>query len=107
MAAKIEEGRSGHLMLAGKLTRASRARCCRCRPSDTRATVQGLNLHRRHTKQTASTDAGIFTRETPIHLSNLALIDAPRASRRASGSRSKATAKKLRVAKSTGDVIDG
>ena len=44
--------------------------------AETRATVQGLNLVRRHTKQTASQDAGIFTKEAPIHLSNLALVDA-------------------------------
>jgi large subunit ribosomal protein L24 len=44
-------------------------------PDETRALVQGINLVRRHTKQTASQDAGIFTKPAPIHLSNLSLID--------------------------------
>jgi large subunit ribosomal protein L24 len=68
--------------------------------------VQGLNLVRRHTKQTASNDAGIFTKESPIHLSNLALVDAKGKPTRV-GFKIQDDGKKVRVAKSTGDVIDG
>ena len=72
----------------------------------TKATVQGLNLVRRHTKQTASQDAGIFTKEAPIHLSNLAIADANGKPSRV-GFKINTDGTKVRVAKSTGDTIDG
>ena len=75
-------------------------------PTETRAIVQGINLVRRHTKQTASTDAGIFTKEAPIHLSNLAVADANGKPTRV-GFKINADGTKVRVAKSTGDTIDG
>jgi len=68
--------------------------------------VQGLNLVRRHTKQTAAQDAGIYTKEAPIHLSNLALMDAAGKATRV-GFKIQDDGKKVRVAKSTGDVLDG
>jgi large subunit ribosomal protein L24 len=75
-------------------------------PADERATVQGLNLIRRHTKQTAAQEAGIYTRESPIHLSNLALVDANGKPTRV-GFKIQDDGKKVRVARTTGDVIDG
>jgi large subunit ribosomal protein L24 len=104
MAAKIRKG-DRVMVLAGK-DKGKQGTVLQVFPTDTRATVQGLNLHRRHTKQTASTDAGIFTHETPIHLSNLALIDAAGKATRV-GFKIQDDGKKVRVAKSTGDVIDG
>ncbi|MDB5560899.1 MAG: hypothetical protein JWN11_317, partial [Hyphomicrobiales bacterium] len=65
----------------------------------------GINLIRKHTKQTASQDAGIFTREAPIHLSNLALVDKDGKPTRVGFVIKDGV--KSRVAKSTGDVIDG
>jgi large subunit ribosomal protein L24 len=75
-------------------------------PDVTKATVQGLNLVRRHTKQTASQDAGIFSKEAPIHLSNLAVADANGKPTRV-GFKINDDGTKVRVAKSTGDTIDG
>ena len=75
-------------------------------PDETRAVVTGINLVRRHTKQTASQDAGIFTKAAPIHLSNLAVADANGKATRV-GFKINADGTKVRVAKSTGDSIDG
>jgi large subunit ribosomal protein L24 len=75
-------------------------------PSETKALVQGINLVKRHQKQTASTDAGIFTKEAPIHLSNLAVADKNGKPTRV-GFKINADGTKVRVAKTTGDVIDG
>ncbi|HEX4296673.1 MAG TPA: 50S ribosomal protein L24, partial [Devosia sp.] len=58
------------------------------------------------TKQTAAQDAGIFTKEAAIHLSNLALADTNGKPTRV-GFKIQDDGKKVRVAKSTGDVIDG
>ena len=104
MAAKIRKG-DKVVILAGK-DKGKTGSVLSVIPTETRAVVQGLNLHRRHTKQSASQDAGIFTKEAPIHLSNLALVDAAGKPTRV-GFKIQDDGKKVRVAKSTGDVIDG
>ena len=104
MAAKIRKG-DRVIVLAGK-DKGKTGNVLAVSPADERATVQGLNLIRRHTKQTAAQEAGIFTRESPIHLSNLALVDSKGKPTRV-GFKIQDDGKKVRVAKSTGDVIDG
>jgi large subunit ribosomal protein L24 len=104
MASKIKKG-DKVVVLAGK-DKGKTGQVLSVIPSETRAVVQGLNLVRRHTKQTASQDAGIFTKEAPIHLSNLAVADANGKPTRV-GFKINADGTKVRVAKSTGDTIDG
>jgi large subunit ribosomal protein L24 len=104
MAAKIRKG-DRVVVLAGK-DKGKTGNVTAVFPTETRATVQGLNLVRRHTKQSASQDAGIFTKESPIHLSNLALVDAKGKPTRV-GFKTQDDGKKVRVARTTGDVIDG
>ena len=104
MASKIKKG-DKVVILAGK-DKGKTGQVTQVFPEVTKATVQGLNLVRRHTKQTASQDAGIFTKEAPIHLSNLAIADANGKPSRV-GFKINADGTKVRVAKSTGDTIDG
>ncbi|MEO5806614.1 50S ribosomal protein L24 [Devosia sp.] len=103
MAAKIKKG-DKVVVLAGK-DKGKTGQVLSVIPTETKALVQGINLVRRHTKQTASTEAGIFTKEAPIHLSNIALADKDGKATRV-GFQIK-DGVKTRVAKSTGDVIDG
>jgi large subunit ribosomal protein L24 len=104
MASKIKKG-DRVVVLAGK-DKGKTGQVLQVIPSETRAVVQGLNLIRRHTKQTASQDAGIFTREAPIHLSNLAVADGNGKPTRV-GFKINDDGTKVRVAKSTGETIDG
>jgi large subunit ribosomal protein L24 len=103
MASKIKKG-DKVVVLAGK-DKGKTGQVLQVIPSETRALVQGINLVRRHTKQTASQDAGIFTKEAPIHLSNLAVADANGKATRVGFVIKDGT--KVRVAKTTGDAIDG
>jgi large subunit ribosomal protein L24 len=103
MAAKIKKG-DKVVVLAGK-DKGKTGQVLNVIPTETKAVVQGINLMRKHTKQTASQDAGIFTREAPIHLSNLALADKDGKPTRVGFVIKDGV--KSRVAKSTGDVIDG
>ena len=104
MAAKIKKG-DRVVILAGK-DKGKTGSVTQVFPDATRATVQGLNLVRRHTRQSASQDAGIYTKEASIHLSNLALTDAKGKPTRV-GFKINDDGKKVRVARTTGDVIDG
>lgn len=104
MAAKIRKG-DKVVVLAGK-DKGKTGSVLQVMPTETRALVQGLNLVRRHTKQTAAQDAGIYTKEASIHLSNLALTDAAGKPTRV-GFKTQDDGKKVRVARTTGDLIDG
>jgi large subunit ribosomal protein L24 len=45
------------------------------RPAEGRALVRGVNMIKRHQRQTAQQEGGIISKEGTIHLSNLALAD--------------------------------
>ena len=104
MAAKIKKDDTV-VVLTGK-DKGKTGKVLQVLPAESRAVVQGLNLVRRHTRQTQTQEAGIYTREASIHLSNLALTDAAGKPTRV-GFKVQDDGKKVRVAKSTGDVIDG
>ena len=71
-----------------------------------RAFVQGINLVRRHTKQTQEQEAGIYTKEASIHLSNLGFVD-PKDSKATRVGFQIKDGKKTRFAKRSGEVING
>ena len=76
-------------------------------PKDMRAVVQGINLVRRHQKQTAAQEGGIISKEVPIHLSNLALRDPKDGKPTRVGYKTLADGKRVRVAKRSMETIDG
>ena len=45
------------------------------RPSQSRVVVRGVNMVKRHQKQTAQQEGGIISKEAAIHLSNVAIAD--------------------------------
>ena len=76
-------------------------------PSENRAVVRGVNMAKRHTRQTASQEGGIISKEMPIQISNLALRDPKDGKPTRVGYKFLADGKKVRVAKRSGEVIDG
>jgi len=75
-------------------------------PKDDKALVRGVNLMRKHQKQTQSQEGGIISKEAPIHLSNLALAD-PTDGKPTRVGFDIRDGKKVRIAKRSGDVING
>jgi large subunit ribosomal protein L24 len=76
-------------------------------PSENRAVVQGVNVVRRHQKQTAAQEGGIVSKEMPIHISNLGLADPKTGKPTRIGYKILKDGKKVRVARRSGEVIDG
>jgi large subunit ribosomal protein L24 len=76
-------------------------------PEDGRAIVAGVNLVRRHTRQTAQTEGGIISKESTIHLSNLAILDPKTGKPTRVGFKVLDDGRKVRVARGSGDLIDG
>jgi large subunit ribosomal protein L24 len=75
-------------------------------PKEDRAVVRGLNMVKRHQRQTQTQEAGIINKEAPLHLSNLAVADPKDGKPTRVGFRVEGD-KKVRVAKRSGEVIDG
>jgi large subunit ribosomal protein L24 len=73
-------------------------------PKDDKAVVRGINVVKRHQRQTQTQEAGIISKEAPIHLSNLAVADPKDGKPTRVGFRVE-DGKKVRVAKRSGEVI--
>jgi large subunit ribosomal protein L24 len=105
MAAKIKKGDKVVVMAGRDKGRTGEVR--QVMPDEGRAIVAGVNLVRRHTRQTAQTEGGILTKEAPIHLSNLAIADPKSGKPTRIGFKILDDGRKVRVARRSGDLIDG
>lgn len=74
---------------------------------ENRAVVQGVNIVRRHQRQTPQAEGGIIAKEAPIHISNIAVEDPKDGSASRVGFKTLDDGRKVRVAKRSGEVIDG
>ena len=104
MAAKLKKG-DKVVVLTGK-DKGKTGDILQILPEKNRALVQGVNIVRRHTKQSASQDAGIYSKEASVHLSNLAYAD-PKDSKPTRVGFQIKDGVKTRVAKRSGEVING
>ena len=104
MAAKIKKG-DRVVLLTGK-DKGRTGNVTKVMPKDSRVVVSGLNMVQRHTRPSqGDPQGGIKHKEASVHVSNVAIVD----------SNGKATrvgfkvedGKKVRVAKTTGEVING
>ncbi|MDQ1900180.1 50S ribosomal protein L24 [Paracoccus sp. WLY502] len=101
MAAKLKKG-DKVVVLAGK-DKGKQGEITAVMPKDNKAIVDGINIAIRHARQTQATQGGRTPKAMPIDLSNLALLDANGKATRV-GFRMEGD-KKVRFAKTTGDVI--
>jgi large subunit ribosomal protein L24 len=88
-----DKGRSGEVL--------------RVLPKDDKALVRGVNMIVRHQKQTQAQEGGLIRKEAPIHLSNIALTDPKDGKPTRVGFQVQKDGKKVRVAKRSGEVING
>jgi large subunit ribosomal protein L24 len=102
---KIKKG-DRVVVLAGR-DKGKRGEVLQVIPQDNRALVQGVNVVRRHQKQTPQQDGGIVAKEAPIHISNIAIEDPSDGSPTRVGYKVLDDGRKVRVAKRSGELIDG
>jgi large subunit ribosomal protein L24 len=75
------------------------------RPKENRALVRGVNMVRRHQRQTANQEGGIVSKEAPIQISNLALEDPKDGKPTRVGFKLLDDGRKVRYAKRSGELI--
>ncbi len=105
MAAKIRKG-DKVVVLTGR-DKGRTGEVVEVRPQENRALVRGVNMVKRHQKQSAQQEGGIISKEGPIHLSNIALADPKDGKPTRVGFKLLPDGKKVRVAKRSGVEIDG
>jgi large subunit ribosomal protein L24 len=108
MAAKIRKG-DKVIVLSGR-DKGRTGEVIEVRPAEARALVRGVNLVKRHQKQSAAQEGGIISKEAPVHVSNLALADPKDGKPSRIGFKFVGEGrdrKKIRFAKRSGVEIDG
>jgi len=104
MAAKIKKG-DRVVMLTGR-DKGRTGNVTRVMPKESRVLVSGLNMVQRHTRPSqADPQGGIRHKEASVHVSNVAIVDSNGKPTRV-GFETR-DGKKVRVAKTTGEVIHG
>jgi len=105
MAAKIRKG-DKVIVVTGR-DKGRTGEVVQVMPSEERALVRGVNLVKRHQRQTPSQEGGIISKEAPVHLSNIAVADPKDGKPTRVGFKIGADGRKVRVAKRSGVEIDG
>ncbi|MCI4680076.1 50S ribosomal protein L24 [Rhodoblastus acidophilus] len=105
MAAKIKKG-DKVVVIAGR-DKGRKGEVTFVFPKDGKAVVQGVNMVKRHQKQTQTQEGGIVSKEAPIQLSNIAIADPKDGKATRVGFKTLDDGRKVRVAKRSGEMIDG
>ena len=104
MAAKIKKG-DKVVILAGR-DKGKTGEVVKVLPTDNKVIVSGVNVVKRHTRPTQGDTGGIKEKEAAIHVSNVALADPKTGEPTRVGFKTLDDVRKVRVAKSSGEVID-
>jgi len=75
-------------------------------PKENKVIVGGVNMVKRHTKPSQESAGGIISKEMPIHVSNVALVDPKTGKATRVGYKVEKDGRKVRVAKKSGEVVD-
>ena len=102
-AQKIKKG--DHVIVLTGRDRGKHGEVIEVRPREGRALVRGVNMVRRHTRQTAQSEGGIISKEAAIDLSNLAIEDPRDGKPTRVGFKVMEDGKKVRIAKRSGEII--
>jgi large subunit ribosomal protein L24 len=105
MSAKIRKG-DKVIVLTGR-DKGKSGEVIEVRPAEARALVRGINIVRRHQRQTPQNQGGIISKEAPIHISNLALADPKDPKKPTRVGFKEVKGEKMRVARRSGETIDG
>ena len=105
MAAKIKKG-DKVVVITGR-DKGRSGEVVRVMPAEELAIVRGVNMVKRHQRQTMQSEGGIISKEASVHLSNLALTDPKDGKPTRVGFKVLEDGRKVRFSKRSGDLIDG
>ena len=104
MPAKIKKG--DRVIITTGRDKGKRGDVVKVFPKENRALVSGVNMVKRHQRQTQTQQGGIVSKEAPVHLSNLAHVDPKSNEATKIGWKVLGDGRRVRFAKKSGEVID-
>ena len=104
MAAKVRKG--DRVVVTTGRDKGKKGEVLRVYPDEGRVLVSGVNVIKKHQKQTQREQGGIVSKEAPVHVSNVAHIDPKSGEPTRVGFKTLADGRKVRVAKKSGESID-
>ena len=104
IGARIKKG--DRVIIVSGRDKGRKGEVLRVMTKEDRAYVSGVNMVKRHQKQTARAQGGIVNKEAPVHLSNIAHVDPKTGGPTRIGFRVLGDGRKVRFAKKSGEVID-
>jgi large subunit ribosomal protein L24 len=104
MTARIRKG--DRVIVTTGRDKGKKGEVLRVYTGDKRALVSGINIVKRHQRQTQRQQGGIVNKEAPVHLSNLAHVDPKTGDATRVGFKFLGDGRKVRFAKKSGEVID-
>jgi large subunit ribosomal protein L24 len=105
MAAKIKKG--DKVVVTTGRDKGRTGEVVQVMPKEERALVRGVNMVKRHQRQTMNQEGGIISKEAPVHLSTLAYADPKDGKPTRVGFKVLDDGRKVRFAKRSGELIDG
>lgn len=102
---KLKKG-DNVIVIAGK-DKGKKGAIIKVIPDRLRVIVGGVNKVKRHTKPSQAGAGGIVEKEASLHISNVMLADPKSGKGTRVGYKTLADGKKVRVAKKSGEVING
>ncbi|HAJ45534.1 MAG TPA: 50S ribosomal protein L24 [Alphaproteobacteria bacterium] len=105
MATKMKIKKGDRVVVITGTDKGKRGEVLKVMPDEGRVIVSGVRLVKRHTKQSAKTQGGILSKEGPIHVSNVALVDPKSQKPTRVGFKMLTDGTKVRVAKRSGEEI--
>jgi large subunit ribosomal protein L24 len=106
MAAKFKIKKGDRVIVITGREKGKTGEVLRVLRAENRAVVQGLNMAKRHTRQSPGQPGGIIEKEAAIHISNLAHIDPASQLPTRVGYKLLEDGRKVRFARRSGEVLD-
>ncbi len=107
MSAKLKVRKGDAVVVVSGKDKGKKGEVLSVIPKENRAIVQGVNVAKRHQKQSQTQEGGIVRKELSIHISNLALEDPKDGQPTRVGYKTLNDGRKVRFARRSGEVIDG
>lgn len=104
MPAKVKKG--DRVVVTAGRDKGKSGEVIRVYPAESRVLVAGVNVVKRHQRQTPRQQGGIVSKEAPVHLSKIAHIDPKNGGPTRVGFKRLQDGRLVRFAKKSGEVID-
>ena len=105
MAQKFKIKKGDQVVVNTGRDKGRRGEVIEVRRTENRVLVQGCNIVKRHTRPTQTNPGGIINKESPLHISNVSLIDPDSGKATRVGYEVK-DGKKIRIARTSGKALD-